>query len=189
MKVIVGLGNVGAKYAKNRHNAGFMAIDKLALRLNVKFSLKQNLHAFLAVANVEGQKVYLVKPITMMNDSGIAVKAVLDYFGGQINDLIVFVDDIDRDYGQLRIKKAGASGGHNGLKSIEANIGSREFLRIRIGTGRPAHTAQSVIKHVLGDFTQLQMELVQPKIDDAVLAALDLIQGAALNTVTNRYNN
>ncbi|OIK95145.1 aminoacyl-tRNA hydrolase, partial [Oenococcus oeni] len=97
---------------------------------------------------------------TMMNDSGIAVKAVLNYFGGDVNDLIVFVDDIDRDYGQLRIKKSGASGGHNGLKSIVSQIASQEFLRIRIGTGRPAHNPQAVIKHVLGDFSPLQLELV-----------------------------
>lgn len=189
MKVIVGLGNVGAKYAHNRHNVGFMAVDELAARLNAAFSLKQNLHAFLATTLVDSEKVYLVKPTTMMNDSGIAVQAVMHYFNAELDDLIVFVDDIDRDYGQLRIKKSGASGGHNGLKSIEAAIGSQKFIRIRIGTGRPAHTTQAVIKHVLGDFTSLQMDLVQTQIDHAVLAAMDFIDGMALNTITNRYNN
>lgn len=96
---------------------------------------------------------------------------------------------IDRDYGQLRIKKSGASGGHNGLKSIVSQIASQEFLRIRIGAGRPAHNPQAVIKHVLGDFSPLQLELVQPEIDNGVSAALDIINGTALNVVTNRYNN
>ncbi|MHA5217197.1 aminoacyl-tRNA hydrolase [Oenococcus oeni] len=188
-KIVVGLGNIGAKYAHNRHNVGFMTVDELAARLQANFSLKQNLHAFVASTHVEEEKVYLVKPTTMMNDSGIAVKAVLNYFGGDVNDLIVFVDDIDRDYGQLRIKKSGASGGHNGLKSIVSQIASQEFLRIRIGTGRPAHNPQAVIKHVLGDFSPLQLELVQPEIDNGVSAALDIINGTALNVVTNRYNN
>ncbi|MFT8527319.1 MAG: aminoacyl-tRNA hydrolase [Oenococcus sp.] len=189
MKVIVGLGNIGAKYAHNRHNVGFMAVDELAQRLNTTFSLKQNLHAFIATAVVASEKVYLVKPTTMMNDSGLAVEAVMHYFDAGLDDLIVFVDDIDRDYGQLRIKKSGASGGHNGLKSIESAIGSQKFVRIRIGTGRPAHAAQAVINHVLGDFTKPQMDLVQPQIDQAVLASEDFIKGIALNTITNRYNN
>ncbi|WP_439425342.1 aminoacyl-tRNA hydrolase [Oenococcus alcoholitolerans] len=189
MKIIVGLGNVGQQYANNRHNAGFLALDILSDKLNCSFSLKSDLHAYLAAAFFGGQKIYLVKPTTMMNDSGIAVKAVMSYFKAEIKDLIVIVDDIDRDYGQIRIKKSGLSGGHNGLKSIESAIKSDKYIRIRIGTGRPAHQAQAVIKHVLGDFTAEQMELVRPRLQDAGSAALDLVSGAAFNQVTNKYNN
>lgn len=187
-KLIIGLGNIGDKYKKNRHNVGFMAIDQLAKDLNIEFNLKQNLHGLLAQTKINGESVYLLKPTTMMNESGIAVKAVMDYFDINVKQIAVIVDDIDRPYGVLRIKKKGSSGGHNGLKSIAEHIGTEEFVRIRIGVDRPAHNHNAVINHVLGDFTAKQFEEVEPTIYAAADAAKELLNGTAFNLVTNKFN-
>jgi PTH1 family peptidyl-tRNA hydrolase len=187
-RLIVGLGNIGDKYKNNRHNVGFMAVDQLAEDLNIQFSLNQKLHGFIANTKIDGQNICLLKPTTMMNDSGIAVRAVMDFFDIATDEIAVIVDDIDRPYGVLRIKKKGSSGGHNGLKSITAHLGTEEYIRIRIGVERPPHNHDAVIGHVLGDFTASQMELVHPKIYAAADAAKALLEGQAFTQVTNKYN-
>jgi PTH1 family peptidyl-tRNA hydrolase len=184
IKLLVGLGNIGDKYAGNRHNIGFMAIDEVAKVLNLDFSLNTKLHAFIA----KGNGFYLIKPTTFMNDSGIDVKAVMDYFDISVNEIAVLVDDIDRPYGALRIKKNGSSGGHNGLKSIAAHIDTEEFMRIRFGVDRTEHEHNAVFDHVLGNFTKEQLLLVQPALDNAVNASIDLLNGEAINQVSTKYN-
>ncbi|MDR2660457.1 MAG: aminoacyl-tRNA hydrolase [Lactobacillaceae bacterium] len=188
IKLIIGLGNIGIQYSNNRHNIGFITIDQLAYDLKTTFKLENKLHGFLATTKIDDQTVYLLKPTTMMNDSGKAVKAVMNYFNIGVDEIAVIVDDIDRPYGALKIKKNGSSGGHNGLKSIADHIGTEEFIRVRIGVDRPAHEHNAVIKHVLGDFTKEQFEIEKPTILNAADASHDLLMGKALNFVTNKYN-
>lgn len=190
MKLIVGLGNIGKKYEKTRHNAGFLTIDQIAGFYNLNFSDKTEFKAMIANGvSQEGQKFILAKPTTMMNDSGFAVKKIIDYFDIDVKDIVVIVDDLDRPVGKLRIKKTGSSGGHNGLKSITSQIGAEEYLRVRLGIGRPLFEHDSVINHVLGEFSKSEWQDLLPVIDQATSAVIDLIDGKALNFVTNKYNN
>ncbi len=189
MKIIVGLGNVGHKFINNRHNVGFMVVNKLAIHFGCHFKLKKNLHSLLTSTKIQGENVIFIKPTTMMNDSGISIKSILEYYNVNLKNLIVICDDIDRDYGKIRIKKSGSSGGHNGLKSIIHSLKTDDFIRIRIGIGRPPHNPQSVINHVLGDFTKEQFELVEGQINKAVLAIIDFAEGKPFNKITNYYNN
>lgn len=190
MKLVVGLGNIGSQYEKTRHNAGFLVVDQLAKFYDVNFLNQASFKTLIADGvSPDGNQFILAKPTTMMNDSGFAVKKIIDYFDIDIKDLIVIVDDLDRSVGKLRIKKTGSSGGHNGLKSIVSQTGAEEYLRIRVGIGRPAFEHDSVINHVLGEFSKTEWQELLPAIDNARDAAIDLIDGQALNFVTNKYNN
>ena len=190
MKLIVGLGNIGKKYEKTRHNAGFLVVDQIADIFNLNFSEAKDFNTLIANGiNKEGEKFILAKPTTMMNDSGFAVKKIIDYYDIEIKDIIVVVDDLDRPVGKLRIKKTGSSGGHNGLKSITSHISAEEYLRVRVGIGRPLFEHDSVINHVLGEFSKSEWEELIPTIDRAADAVIELMDGQALNSVTNKYNN
>ena len=125
MKYVIGLGNIGTKYEKTRHNIGFMAVDNFAEAHHV---------AIVGKTSTNGEQVLIVKPTTYMNDSGKAVRALLDYYGGHIDsDVLVLVDDMDLPFGKLRFRGKGSAGGHNGLKSIIAHTGSQAFLRVKFG--------------------------------------------------------
>ncbi len=137
MIIIVGLGNPGKKFERTRHNAGFMALNELARSLNVDIGQGKN-NALLGKARIDTEDTVLAKPLTYMNDSGRAVSAILrDTFTG-IRDLIVLHDELDLPLGTVRIKIGGGHGGHNGLRSIIEHVGSSDFIRVRLGIGRPA---------------------------------------------------
>lgn len=190
MKLVVGLGNIGKKYQKTRHNAGFLVVDQIAKIYNLSLSEKSDFNAMMANGvSQTGEKFILAEPTTMMNSSGFAVKKIIDYYKIDIKDIIVIVDDLDRPIGKLRIKKTGSSGGHNGLKSITSNISAEEYMRVRVGIGRPLFEHDSVINHVLGEFSKSEWQELLPVIDQAADAAIDLIDGQAINVVTNKYNN
>lgn len=168
--MIVGLGNIGLKYDNTKHNVGFMAIDRIVKDLNINFSEDKNFKALIGSSFINQEKIYFVKPTTFMNNSGIAVKALLTYYNITIDDLIVIYDDLDMEVGKIRFRQKGSAGGHNGIKSIIAHIGSQEFDRIKIGIGRPQN-GMTVINHVLGHFStddMIKIDLTLDKVTDAI---------------------
>ena len=134
MYIIAGLGNPGKEYAGSRHNVGFMTLDELADRYNI--DVREKAHkALIGKGMIEGNKVILVKPQTYMNLSGESIRSVMDYYKTEPSEFIVIYDDISLEPGQIRIRKKGSAGGHNGIKNIIAHLGTQEFPRIRIGVG------------------------------------------------------
>lgn len=134
MKIIIGLGNPGKEYAATRHNMGFMAIDRIAQKAGIDvIDLKHK--GLCGRGIIGGEKVMLVKPQTYMNNSGECVREIMDYYKTDPSDIIVIYDDIDLNPGQLRIRKSGSAGSHNGMKSVIRYMGTTEFPRVRIGVG------------------------------------------------------
>ena len=169
-KLLVGLGNPGDKYFETKHNVGFMLIDQLAKKQNVTFTNDKIFQADLASFFFNGEKIYLVKPTTFMNESGKAVHALLAYYGLDIKDLLVIYDDLDMEVGKIRLRAKGSAGGHNGIKSIIQHIGTQTFNRVKIGIGRPKN-GMSVVNHVLSTFDKDDyIGILQSidKIDDSV---------------------
>lgn len=137
ISLIVGLGNPGDKYKKTRHNAGFLFVDSLALDRGAVFSLDSKFSADVSRIDLNGKQVHLLKPQTFMNKSGVSVAAFARYFQIPAEKILVVHDDLDLELGALRLKKAGGHGGHNGLRDIFAQLGSKDFYRLRIGIGHP----------------------------------------------------
>lgn len=153
MKIIVGLGNPGRKYERTRHNAGFMVLDELAKNLHVDVAQDKH-HALIGKARIGSESAVLAKPQTYMNDSGRAVAAVLKDAYGTVSDLVVIHDELDLSLGTVRVKTGGGHGGHNGLRSLIEYLGSPDFIRVRIGIGRPApnmDTADYVLSPFLAE--------------------------------------
>src|SRR5699024_2915828 len=134
MFLVVGLGNIGKKYEKTRHNIGFMILDKFSKEFNIEFN-KENNTCNYGIGNVMGKKVILVKPKTYMNLSGDAVVEIINYFKINLDDLLVIYDDISLDFLKIRIRQKGSHGGHNGIKDIINKINTEKFKRIKIGIG------------------------------------------------------
>lgn len=188
MYIIVGLGNPGREYKGTRHNAGFMVVDKIAKENNIR--LNRRLHkAIEGKGVIGGESVVLVKPQTFMNLSGESVRKVIDYYKiEEKTNLIVISDDISLDVGNLRIRKKGSAGGHNGLKNIILHLGHDEFQRVRVGVGEKPSGAD-LIDHVLGHFGKEDMELI----DDSVARAAEAVEmiitdgcDAAMNTFNKK---
>lgn len=135
MKLIIGLGNVGAKYTFTRHNVGFMLVDKIALDNGVSFKENSKLKSLLCKFYADGEEVMLVKPTTYMNLSGEAMRAVIDYYKISPEDMIIVYDDLSLNLGKIRFRANGSDGGHNGIKSIIQHLGSKNFARLKIGIG------------------------------------------------------
>jgi len=150
MKILVGLGNPGAKYERTRHNAGFMVIDGLARELGVDLSQKKH-YALVGRGRIEGEETVLAEPQTYMNESGRSVGALLRAAYADISDLIIVHDELDLPLGTVRVKIGGGHGGHNGLRSIIEHAGSPDFIRVRIGIGRPLPNGD-VADYVLSPF-------------------------------------
>ena len=185
MKMIAGLGNPGAEYAQTKHNVGFMLVDALADRLNAP-AWKEDFFSAVTEVRIGGEKVFLVKPLTYMNNSGEAVGPMLSYYKMTADDLTVVHDDMDIPAGTVRIRKKGSSGGHNGIKSIIAHVGGENFARVRIGVGRPP-AGWTVINHVLAPFLAEDA----PKIREAIgylLPAVECIVTDGVELAMNRYN-
>lgn len=150
MKIIVGLGNPGKKFARTRHNAGFLAVDNLARSLHVDI-VQEKHHALLAKARIESVEIVLAKPQTFMNESGRAVGAIFRDTYAVFSDLVVIHDELDLPLGAVRVKIGGGHGGHNGLRSIIEYLGSPDFIRVRVGIGRPTQGLDSA-DYVLSPF-------------------------------------
>ena len=192
MKLIVGLGNPERIYANTRHNIGFMCLNHFAKTQGIKFDKKQG-QARIGTGDVAGNKIVLARPQTYMNASGESVSRLVKRFDIDLTDLIIIHDDLDLPLGKIRIRHGGSSGGHKGINSIIAHLGSRDFSRIRVGIGRPTaidspeFREADIIDYVLNDFTADEKETIAqtiPIVSEAVLCLLT----EGLTAAMNKYN-
>ena len=187
MYIIAGLGNPGDKYHHTRHNIGFDVLDALADRHDIGISIAAH-QAMTGKGYICGEGVLLVKPMTYMNNSGDSIVQLTDYYKTEVSDeLLIVYDDIDLPVGSIRIRPAGSAGGHNGIKSIIARLGTQDFARLRIGVGaKPEH--MDLVDHVLGRFDTEN----RARIDETIDIACDAIESYLCEGVSmtmNRYNN
>ena len=186
MFIIAGLGNPGKKYEGTRHNCGFAALDSLAERTGI--ALRTEKYKGLVGSGLIGtEKVLLVKPETYMNDSGLAVKEIMDFYKLDPKDLIVIYDDFDIPEGTIRIRPFGSAGTHNGMRSIIRLLGSDRFPRIRIGTGKENMEQRELISFVLGGFSKDEVKIMESAVDSAVDAACCYVE-KGIDLAMNRYN-
>lgn len=164
MWLFVGLGNPGDKYSKNRHNVGFMILDHIADNYPAFSGFRSKFQGETTEGRLNGQKVVLLKPTTYMNNSGQSVAQAAKFYKIDPNKVLVFHDELDLKPGEVRIKQGGGNAGHNGLKSIQAHLGTPDFWRARIGIGRPQHKGQ-VSNFVLDDFSKAEWEWLEPLVD------------------------
>ena len=184
--LIVGLGNPGKDYDRTRHNCGFRAIDILAHDLGCKID-KGKFQGLYGQTIVNGNKVYLLKPQTYMNLSGKSILQTSAYFNIPPQQIIVLFDDITLDIGRLRVRPNGSAGGHNGIKSIIAELGSSDFPRVKIGVGAKPHPEQDLVDWVLSTFSASEEKLLAPSLENAGKAAL-MIMEKGTSEAANRYN-
>ncbi len=185
MYIIAGLGNPGLRYRGTRHNAGFDALDKVAKTYNIRIKKKEH-SAITGTGTIDGQKVLLVKPMTYMNNSGEAVGPLASYYRVPPENVIVLVDDVMQDAGGLRIKRNGSAGGHNGLKSLIAHLGTEGFPRIRLGVGK-LPVGVDMIGHVLGHLRGEDKKKVAEALSD-VPEAVRLMVTGDIDSAMNKYN-
>jgi len=193
MKLIVGLGNPGFLYARNRHNIGFMCVSHLAKMQGIRFDRKQGA-ARTGIGNIAGYKVVVARPQTYMNASGESVNTLMKKLNVTPSDLIVIHDDLDLPVGKIRLRLGGSSGGHKGIDSIISRTGTRDFNRIRVGIGRPdgsessdAAKEEAVIAYVLSDFTAEEKKIIDetiPQVSEAIACLL----AEGLEAAMNKYN-
>src|SRR5581483_1791184 len=186
LHLIVGLGNPGAQYKRTRHNVGFVVAERLAKRWRAQFASEKKFNASLAWAHQGERKVVLCQPQTFMNASGEAVRTVAAFYDVPPARILVIVDDADLPVGQLRLRPGGSSGGHHGLESIEAQLGTREYPRLRVGIGR-REGAREITGHVLGKFDSTEAALV----DKVLTAAADQDETwvtAGIQKAMNQFN-
>ena len=191
LRLVVGLGNPGEKYASTRHNVGFMALELLASRDGGRFKAMTKLQGDLADVGTGESRLRLLMPQTYMNDSGRSIRAALDWFDLEIQQLLVLVDDMDLPLGRLRLRTQGGAGGHNGLKSTIQHLGTQEFARLRIGIGAPGRTPEErrarTVSHVLGQFNREEEPLLHDILEE-VLSGLERIQRQGLDRAGNHIN-
>ncbi len=184
--LIVGLGNPGKDYERTRHNCGFRAMDILAQKLGCKID-KAKFQGLYGQTVVDGKKVYLLKPLTYMNLSGRSVLQLSAYFNIPPQRIIVIFDDISLSVGGLRVRSNGSAGGHNGIKSIIAELGSQDFPRVKVGVGAKPHPEQDLADWVLSGFTASEEKALKTALENAGEAALCYIEKGLMETA-NRFN-
>ena len=184
IKLIVGLGNPGLRYAHSRHNVGFMVIEQFARAHELKFSRKR-FNAEIAEGAIGGTRVMVAKPQSFMNLSGEAVGKLFKFYKIAPDDLIVVYDDLDLPLGKMRMRPQGGAGGHHGMESIIAHIGTSDFARLRLGIGRPNPDAD--IDHVLGNFEGDERKLMDETFGNAA-DAIEVWLVDGINAAMNRYN-
>jgi peptidyl-tRNA hydrolase, PTH1 family len=167
MKLIVGLGNPGKEYENTRHNAGFIALDILCAKLSGSFSVSKKFNALIAETKIGREKVFLLKPQTYMNESGMSVRAVLDFYKIGRENVIIFHDDKDIAIGVYKIQSGRSSAGHNGVKSIIEHLGTQEFIRVRLGI-KPEHPIADTVDFVLSKLSSAEKKLLIANIEEAI---------------------
>jgi len=187
MKLIVGLGNPGKKYEKTWHNLGFMAVDKIAKDLKTEFKEEKKFSAALAVVKFKNEKIILLKPQTFMNNSGVAILAIMNFYKIGVEDLIVIHDDIDLPLGKLRIVKDSSAGGNNGIKSIIELLKSKNFIRIKIGVATSDLKIIGSADYVLEKIKAENIKKANEEIAYAADAAICLIEKSTQEAM-NLYN-
>lgn len=185
MKCIIGLGNPGRKYKETRHNIGFMVIDELLQRHD--WTLNQGkFQGKYGVEHYQGEKVILLQPQTYMNLSGESIRALMDFYQIDIEDILVVYDDLDLPIGKIRLRQKGGHGGHNGVRSAIDHLGTKSFNRLRIGIGRP-QGRMPVVDYVLNDFSKDQQEDVTISVHDAA-DACEAWLGKSFTDIMNEFN-
>lgn len=191
-KFIIGLGNPGKKFDLNRHNIGFLFIQEFANKYNSNFVLKNKIKCNYAEFISDGVIYRMFMPTTFMNNSGEAIRAIIDWFKVEKDKLIIVVDDIDIPLGKIRARKKGSSGGHNGLRSIINHLNSKEFFRIKIGIGSPPIIDQdkkyNTISHVLGNFSKSE-KLILNKIFCQMIESLQKLNDHNENLIICELNS
>ncbi|HEY9640853.1 MAG TPA: aminoacyl-tRNA hydrolase [Coleofasciculaceae cyanobacterium] len=190
-RLIVGLGNPGAKYEQTRHNIGFAAIDALAQVWQIRLSEHRKFQGWFGEGlAVKGVKVCLLKPTTFMNLSGQSIRAVTDWYKIAPEEVLVIYDDMDLPIGKLRLRQSGSAGGHNGMKSTIAHLNSQNFPRLRIGIGNPKDKGldREVVSHVLGRFSQAETQAMQEALK-LVVDAVELSLKQGIPKAMSLYNN
>lgn len=183
--LVVGLGNPGERYAKTRHNAGAMVIDVLVGRVGGKLSPLKGKRALAAQGRLVDEPVVLAVPSSYMNESGGPVRSLVDYYGSGVERLIVVHDELDLDFGRLKLKRGGGAGGHNGLRSIDKSLGTPEYLRVRFGVSRPPGPADP--DYVLREFKSSERKELPLLLEDAADAVEDLMT-CTLEEAQNRHH-
>jgi PTH1 family peptidyl-tRNA hydrolase len=189
MRLLVGLGNPGAEYEKTRHNAGFMVVDRLQRRFlgtawQKKFKGEMS-DVRDSAMGPEGRAI-LLKPLTYMNLSGTSVRPAVDFYKLTAPDVVVLHDELDLPLGTLRVKVGGGHGGHNGLRSIHEHLGP-DYVRIRLGIGKPGGKGEHVVGHVLGGFSKLEQVALEGMLDQAEAALLTLMKDGTQKAM-NQFN-
>mgnify|MGYP000278861953 CR=1 FL=1 len=185
MLLFVGLGNPTPNSENNRHNIGFKIIDAI----NQKFKLskqKPKFKGLLTTGNINDKKIYAIKPLTFMNNSGVCIRELIEYFKIDASDVIVFHDDLDIDFGKVKAKFGGSNAGHNGIASIDKFIG-KDYSRVRIGIGKPTIKSE-VTDHVLNDFDEEEMKKLE-KITDTITNSLSILLDRKLDLFSSTVNN
>lgn len=174
MKVIVGLGNPGPQYAETRHNIGFLLIDRVAEANNLEF--RQKFQGLLAESSVKGDRIFLLKPQTFMNLSGSSVSELAHFYKIAEDDILIIHDDMDLSFGKLRLRNQGSAGGHNGIKSILADLGTEKFWRLKLGVGRPPKDWDPA-RYVLSSFAEEEISVLGDLLGNAEKVIKLWIQG------------
>lgn len=185
--IIAGLGNPGAKYEMTRHNAGFLAMDLLAIEENINIK-KLKHHSLVSDIVIDGKRCLVMKPQTMMNNSGEAVGEAAKFYKVPSENVIIVYDDISLDVGQTRIRRKGSAGGHNGIKSIIAHLGSENFPRIKIGVGKKPNPEYDLVSWVLGRFPKEQESDLKSALENST-KAIRLIVSGEIDKAMNLYNS
>jgi len=184
MLLLVGLGNPNLNSTNNRHNVGFLVIDAI----NEKFKLskqKPKFKGLLTTGKINEQKVYAIKPLTFMNNSGICIKELIEYFKINVKDVFVFHDDMDIDIGKIKTKMGGGNAGHNGIDSIDKNIG-KNYSRIRIGIGRPKNNSTGA-EHVLENFSSDEKQNVE-QVTKSIIESMPILINKDLDLFSSKIN-
>jgi len=189
---LIGLGNPGKKYSKSRHNIGFLVLENLSRKYNSNFLLKDKLKSSCSEFKINNSTYRLFLPNTFMNNSGDAVRAIVDWYKINLDQIFIIVDDKDLPLGKIRFRKKGSSGGHNGLKSIIEKLQTHEFNRIRIGIGSPPSNNEiknfNTISHVLGNIS-LEEKLILDKVYNRVIESLEQINIKKEEYIMNELNS
>ena len=185
MRLVVGLGNPGERYRRTRHNVGFMVVDALAAR-GSRSAVHEEPECWVASVSVGGEDVALAKPLTFMNRSGVAVERLLRVTGGNLQDVLVVVDDVALDLGWLRVRERGSHGGHNGLRSLIDVLGSEEFPRVRVGI-RKGEVGSDLADYVLAPFPPEDVLIVHETVGRAADAVESCLKDGLVATM-NRFN-
>lgn len=185
MILVVGLGNPGKEYTLTKHNVGFLVVDELGKRVGIDIK-KDKFQSLCGEGFLEGNKILLLKPQTYMNRSGGAVSSASDFYKIPPENIIVIHDEMDISLGRIMIKPSGGSAGNNGIKSIISHLGTKDFIRLRIGIGKPS-TKSDGANHVLSSFSKSESAMVQDSIQTSADAVLEIINNG-LEKAMNKYN-
>ncbi len=184
--IVAGLGNIGKEYASTRHNAGFLAIDHIAERLGVKID-RVKFRSTVAECSIAGVRALLIKPSTLMNNSGLAIAEAAAFYKIPPERILVLHDEISFDPGVIRIRRKGSAGGHNGLKSIISSLSSEEFPRIKIGVGKKPTPEYDLVSWVLGSFSADDMTALKSRFEDIFEATRSIASGD-IDSAMNKYS-